>query len=118
AGLQTDPLFGQGIAWALRSGEWAAEETLRRLHHVGAPPPGEPYRLLRARTFAHRFLGMSAFSAVPPGSMLERLLIASAASSPRSTRLFLRLILGFATVSRAQMPRRGLSTWLHEAVAG
>jgi 2-polyprenyl-6-methoxyphenol hydroxylase-like FAD-dependent oxidoreductase len=116
AAVQTDPLFGQGISWALRDGEWAARDTLEQLGRCG----GQTERLsrVRVRTFAHRFLGMSAFSAVPPGSMLERLLIASAAASPQSTRLFLRLILGFATVSRERPPRRGLSAWVHEALTG
>lgn len=117
AGLQTDPLFGQGISWALRGGEWAADDALARLGRCDGASP-EPLQRLRARTFAHRFLGMSAFSAMPPGSMPERLLIASAAASPKSTRLFLRVILGFATVSREERPRRGLSTWLHEALTG
>ncbi|HLZ71214.1 MAG TPA: FAD-dependent monooxygenase [Dehalococcoidia bacterium] len=115
AGLQTDPLFGQGISWALRSGEWAAEEMLHRIE-CGAAQQRDGYRTRRARTFLHRFVGMSAFSALPPGSMLERLLIASAAGSPRITRLFLRLVLGFATVSRDEPPRRGLSTWLRESL--
>ncbi len=118
AGLQTDPLFGQGISWALRSGEWAADETAQQLQHGSATPVSRSYRSVRARTLAHRFLGMSAFSALPPGSLPERLLIAGAASSPKSTRLFLRLILGFATMSRPEAPRRGLSTWLHEALTG
>lgn len=118
AGLQTDPLFGQGISWALRSGEWAANDALDQLGRGADRRRTERLRRLRARTFSHRFLGMSAFSAVPPGSMLERLLIAGAAASPKSTRLFLRLILGFATVSRDESPRRGLSTWLREALTG
>lgn len=118
AGLQTDPLFGQGISWALRSGEWAAADVLAQLGRAAEAQQVESLRRVRTRTFAHRFLGMSAFSAVPPGSMLERLLIASAAASPASTRLFLRLILGFATVSREAAPRRGIATWLHEALTG
>src|SRR5581483_2204548 len=118
AAVQTDPLFGQGISWALRGGEWAANDVLARLGEHTGERRSISLQQVRSRTFVHRFLGMSAFSTVPPGSMVERLLIAGAAASPKSTALVLRLILGFATVSREQAPRRSLATWLREALAG
>ena len=116
AGMQSDPLFGQGIALALRSGAWAAEAVADGLESGDIDGALSRYARLRARTLAPRFAGMSLFSLVPPGSALERTLIANASSSRWSTRLALRLMLGFATVSRETAPRRGLGTWLREAL--
>ena len=113
---QTDPLFGQGISWALRSARWAAEAISAGLATDNPRLAAERYDRRRQRTFGPRFLAMSAVSQLPPGSQLERLIIANATANPPSTRLFLRAILGFGTVSRSRTPRRGLGTWLREAV--
>jgi flavin-dependent dehydrogenase len=116
AAMQTDPLFGQGIALALRSGAWAAEAIAAGFAHGDCDGAAARYALRRARVLGPRFAGMSLFSLLPPGSALERSLIENARDAPWSTRLGLRLMLGFATVSRGQAPARGYSTWLREAI--
>lgn len=117
-GLQTDPLFGQGISWALREAAWAAAAIDAALGAGRPADAGRRYEALRARVFGPRFLAMAGISAVPPGSRLERLLVANATVNPASTALFLRLILGFGTVSRGEPPRRSLATWVREALRG
>jgi 2-polyprenyl-6-methoxyphenol hydroxylase-like FAD-dependent oxidoreductase len=116
AGLQTDPLFGQGISWALREATWATA-AIDRAQSAGRPSEAvRRYEAIRTRVFGPRYVAMAGLSAVPPASMLERLLIANAAFNPESTAFFLRLMLGFGTVSRERAPRRSPATWLREAL--
>lgn len=118
AAMQTDPLFGQGIAFALRSGAWAAEAIDAGLEAGDLDAALAGYARRRARVLGPRFAGMSAFSLIPPGSLVERLLVESARAAPLSTRLALRVALGFATVTRDERPRRTLATWAREALCG
>jgi len=117
AGLQTDPLFGQGITFALRCGAWAAEAIDRGLRDGDLDGALLAYARRRARVLGLRFAGISLFSLVPPGSRLEQVLIENARSATWSTRLGLRLMLGFTTVSRERPPRRTLGTWVREALS-
>jgi 2-polyprenyl-6-methoxyphenol hydroxylase-like FAD-dependent oxidoreductase len=117
ASLQSDPAFGQGITWALRGARRLAW-TLDRALRGGMPGP------VRVSPYAGReplglplTIGMSAFSAIPPGSMIERLLIRSVARSPRTSRLGLRLAAGFATAAPDRGPRRSPTTFLREVLA-
>jgi len=116
AGMQSDPLFGQGISWALRSADWAAEAIDAGLRAQEPASALRAYSKRRAIVFGHRFAAMTAVSMIEPGSMLERLVIANATVNPASTALVLRLLLGFGTVSRSSRPRRTLETWLREAI--
>ena len=116
AGMQTDPLFGQGISWALCSADWAAEAIDAGLRAQEPASALRAYSKRLAIVFGHRFAAMTAVSMIEPGSMLERLMIANATVNPASTALFLRLLLGFGTVSRSSRPRRTLETWLREAI--
>jgi flavin-dependent dehydrogenase len=118
AAVQTDPLFGQGISWALRSGDWAAAAIADALDQGDVASIRRRYEVRCARTLGPRFLAMSTLSRLVPGSMSERLLIANATVNPAGTSLFLRAILGFATVSRDRLPRRSIATWVREAIRG
>lgn len=118
AAAQTDPAFGQGIAWGLRAGRrlaQAADTALRAgdgpvLVHAGAV--WEP-------VFLPLFAGISLFSAIPPGSTLERLVVASAAESPQTSALALRAILGLAaTPAPGTGPALVASRWLGETLRG
>jgi 2-polyprenyl-6-methoxyphenol hydroxylase-like FAD-dependent oxidoreductase len=95
AAVQTDPAFGQGISWALRSGSRlaaAADAALARDQGPVLVPAGTVWEPV----FLPLFFGISALSAVAPGSLLERLIVASAAGAPITTAATLRLILGLA----------------------
>jgi len=118
AGLQSDPLFGQGISWAVRSAAWAAEAVDEAIRHCYDSDPLRRYDQRRAWTFGLRLAAMSTLSAVPPGSMLERLTVANAATNPASTGLCLRLALGLTTVSRSGKPHRTAATLVREAMRG
>ena len=118
AGVQTDPLFGQGISWALRSAAWAVESVDESLRAADPAAALRQYARRKARTLFHRFAAMSVISAIEPGSALERLLIANAAVNPPSTALALRLMLGFGTVSRRHSSPRSAATWVREALRG
>ena len=95
AAMQTDPAFGQGIAWALRSGARLAGEAAAALQ-VSTGPITLPPRWGWEPAMPPLALGISAFSAIPPGSRLEQWLVRSAAASPRTSAAVLRLISGFA----------------------
>jgi 2-polyprenyl-6-methoxyphenol hydroxylase-like FAD-dependent oxidoreductase len=118
AAAQTDPAFGQGISWALRSGGRLAEAADTVLAHGAGPAivrTGEVWEPV----FLPLFYGISVFSSVPPGSMWERLIVAAAAGSPITTAAALRLVLGFA-VSPAPhgSSRRTAAAWTRHALGG
>lgn len=116
AGLQSDPAFGQGIAWALR-GAWRLAEVIdRRLRLPGDAPLAVPPAAAREPLHLPLTLGMSLFAAIPPASILERLMVRSAAQSPRTAALALRLAVGLATAAPESGPRRTAGQWLSEAL--
>lgn len=97
AAVQTDPAFGQGISWALRSGSRlaaAADTALARTEGPVLASAGTVWEPV----FFPLFFGISALSAVPPGSMIERVIVATAAGAPITTAATLRLILGLAAM--------------------
>lgn len=116
AGLNTDPAFGQGIAWALRGARSLAAEVDRRLRLPGDGPLTVPASAAREPLHLPLALGMSLFSQIPPASTLERLIVRSAAQSPRTAALALRLALGLATAA-PDGSRRGPGRWLGEALS-
>jgi menaquinone-9 beta-reductase len=117
AALQSDPAFGQGISWALRGARQVALAADRALQSAAEGPvfvdsaaPREPWSL-------PLFLGMSAVSAIPPGSLLEQLLIKSAARAPITSTLVLRLATGFAAAAPDEGPGRSPTTFLRDVLA-
>ena len=96
AAAQTDPAFGQGIAWALRSGARLAAAADAALAS-GSEPISLPARQAWEQRALPLFLGISTLSAVPPGSRLEQLLGASGARAPWTTNLALALALRWAS---------------------
>lgn len=115
AAIQTDPAFGQGISWALRAGERLAQSAGAALR-TGSGPVTMPRRFAWEPAFLPLFLGISALSALAPGSILERLVAASAAGSPITSAAALRLALGFATTPRHHAPLRTATSWLRGAI--
>jgi hypothetical protein len=105
AALQSDPAFGQGIAWALRGARRLAGSIDRALHDGGNAPPTIPATEALEPLWLPLTLGMSAFSAIPPGSLLERLLVRGAAQGPITSTLALRLAVGFSTAARDRSNR-------------
>jgi flavin-dependent dehydrogenase len=116
AALQTDPAFGQGISWALRAGRRLAFDADAALR-AAAGPVCLPARAVWEPVFLPLFAGISTLSAVPPGSMLERLIVASAASAPLTTTAALRLTLGFAAAPRPRPIARTAAAWVRGALA-
>lgn len=117
AAVQTDPAFGQGISWALRAGARLAALAAAALDTTTGPPllrPGPAWEPV----FLPLFYGTSLLSAVPPGSRLERLIMASAAAAPLTTSAALRLALGFTVVPAAGVSRPAAAgAWLRGALA-
>lgn len=111
AAAQTDPAFGQGISWALRAGARLAERA-----GVALPAGDGPVTLAASPgwepVFLPLFFGTSALSAVPPGSLVERLIVASAAGAPITTAAALRLALGFVATPLPNSPLRTATAWL------
>ena len=68
---------------------------------TGGGPVRLSVRVTWERAFLPLFAGISLLSAVPPGSLLERLIVASAANGPITTAAMLRLLLGFAATPAA-----------------
>ncbi len=118
ARVQTDPLFGQGISWALRAAEDAAAFIAEGFARQDIDGAVKAHMRRQSLVYGHRFTGMSLISMIPPASMLERLFIGNATVNPASTALFLRLILGYATVSRRHATPRTVATWVREAMRG
>jgi 2-polyprenyl-6-methoxyphenol hydroxylase-like FAD-dependent oxidoreductase len=116
AAAQTDPAFGQGISWALRSGRRLAREADAALNDGGGPLV-LPARVTWEPVFAPLFFGTSALSAVPPASRLERLIVASAASAPLTTTATLRMLLGLAATPRPGSPARVATAWMRDLLA-
>jgi 2-polyprenyl-6-methoxyphenol hydroxylase-like FAD-dependent oxidoreductase len=117
AALQSDPAFGQGIAWALRGARRLAHAIDAALTAPGDEPVVVAASAAREPLTLPLTLGMSAFSAIPPGSLLERIIVRSAARSPRTSALALRLATGFATAAPDNGPRRGPGAFLREVLA-
>ncbi len=118
AGIQTDPLFGQGISWALRGAAQAATDIAAGFVRRDPDSAARAHGGRRLLVFGHRFLGMSLISMIEPASTLERLFIANAVANPASTSLLLRLMLGYTTVSRGEQTPRTMATWIREVVNG
>lgn len=119
AAMQTDPAFGQGISWALRAGSRLAQAADTALASGEGPVfVPVPAGLTWEPVFLPLFLGISLFSAVPPGSRLERLLMASAAGAPITTEAALRLVLGLAvTPATPSLSVRAAAAWTRAALA-
>jgi len=116
AALQSDPAFGQGISWALRGARRLATAIDRALRAAPDGPVQIPPSAAREPLSLPLTLGMSAFSAIPPGSLLERLIVRSASQSPKSSALALRAAVGFATAAPDGGLRRSPTTFLRDVV--
>jgi flavin-dependent dehydrogenase len=115
AAAQTDPAFGQGIAWALRAGARLAAVADEALA-AGTGPVTLPARAAWEPLFVPMFFGIGLLSLVPPGSRLERLIVASAAGAPITTAATLRLALGLAAAPRPASPMRTAAAWVRGAL--
>jgi|GEM_PF-1388134 len=116
AALQSDPAFGQGIAWALSGARRLAGAVDLALRGGGAGALVVPPSAARGPLAWPLTLGMSAFSAIPPGSLLERLIVRGASQSPRTTALAVRLACGFATAAPLD-GHRSPTSFLRDVVA-
>lgn len=116
AALQSDPAFGQGITWALRGGRRLARAIDDALARPGDEPLVIPLSATREPLALPLMLCMSAFSAITPGSLLERIVIRGAAQSPRASALALRFAAGFATAAPDGGAPRTPSRFLAEAL--
>ena len=114
AAAQTDPAFGQGISWALRAGSRLAQVADATLD--GDRPVTLPAGAAWEPVFVPLFFGLSLLSAVPPASLLERLIVASAAGSPLTTTAALRLALGLAVTPRPAPAVRTAAAWVRGAL--
>lgn len=115
AAAQTDPAFGQGISWALRAASRLAAAAATALTATDGPvtlAAGVAWEPM----FVPLFYGISLFSAVPPGSRLERLIVASAAGAPLTTALALRLTMGLAVDARPGPAPARAGAWLRGAL--
>lgn len=117
AAVQTDPTFGQGISWALRAGSRLAQAADAALAHGQGPvlvpaPAGGAWEPV----FVPLFYGTSLLSAVPPASLLERLIVASAAGAPLTTTVTLRMLLGFTVTPRPGPTLRTAAAWVRGAL--
>jgi menaquinone-9 beta-reductase len=116
AAVQSDPAFGQGITWALRGARRLARSIDQALHTTSTGPLTIDPSAGREPLSLPLLLGMSAFSAIPPGSLVERLIVRSIARSPRTSTLALRLAVGFSTAAPDAGPRRSATTFLREVL--
>jgi 2-polyprenyl-6-methoxyphenol hydroxylase-like FAD-dependent oxidoreductase len=116
AAVQSDPSFGQGITWALRGARRLAAVVDDALRSEGGGPLAIAPSAAREPFSLPLLLGMSAFSAIPPGSVVERLLIRSVSQSPYTSTLALRLAVGFSTAAADSGPRRSATTFLREVL--
>ncbi len=116
AAAQTDPAFGQGISWALRSGARLADAADAALRQ-GAGPVCLPARQVWEPVFAPLFAGISLLSLLSPGSTAERLVVASVAQSPRTSAAALRLLLGLGALPRPAPARQIAAAWAGGALA-
>jgi menaquinone-9 beta-reductase len=114
AATQTDPTFGQGISWALRAGARLAERagTALRTGHGPVALDATAWEPV----FLPLFFGTSALSAVAPGSLVERLIVASAAGAPITTAAALRLALGFVVTPVPDSKFRTATAWLRSGL--
>jgi 2-polyprenyl-6-methoxyphenol hydroxylase-like FAD-dependent oxidoreductase len=117
AAVQSDPAFGQGITWAIRGARRLAGVVDRELRSSSRGPLSIAPSAAREPLSLPLLLGMSAFSAIAPGSMLERLLIRSVARSPYTSTVALRLAVGFSTAAADTGPPRTPATFLREILA-
>lgn len=117
ASVQSDPAFGQGITWALRGARRLAAVVDRELQASSGGPLSIAPSAAREPLSLPLLLGMSAFSAIPPGSIVERLLIRSAARAPYSSTVALRLAVGFSTAAADAGPSRTPAAFLRELLA-
>jgi len=116
AALQSDPAFGQGIAWALRGARRLARAAGAALARPGEGPVTVPATAALEPLSLPLTLGMSAFSAIPPGSMLERLIVRSAARAPITSTLALRFAAGFASAAPDGVGRRPAAAFVRDIV--
>jgi hypothetical protein len=75
-----------------------------------------PPRIAWEPVFLPLFFGISLLSAVPPGSLLEQAIMASAAGSPLTVPM-LRLALGLAVRPRPAPALSTAAAWLRGAFA-
>jgi len=116
AALQSDPAFGQGIAWALRGARRLATAIDAALRAPGDGPLLIPSSASREPLALPLTLGMSVFSAIPPGSLLERLFIRSVANAPITSTFALRIASGFATAPPDRATGRSATTFLRDVL--
>jgi len=117
AAIQSDPAFGQGISWALRGARRLALSADAALQGTTRGPIRLPSTASREPLALPLTLGMSVFSAIAPGSTIERLLVRSAAQAPKTSALALRVAVGFATVRDVHGRGRSVSAFLRDVVA-
>lgn len=86
ATVTPDPVWGQGIGWAIQAAEWlveAAAEALVKAHPEKLDQALEQYRRQHAAAFGSRFVRDADFAQVRPFNLFERLMYSAAVRDPR-----------------------------------
>jgi 2-polyprenyl-6-methoxyphenol hydroxylase-like FAD-dependent oxidoreductase len=86
AALAPDPVWGNGIGWAIQAAEWLVDNTAEALgqRDPEAVDRGlEQYRRQHQAAFAGRFIRDADFAQVRPFNLFERLMYSAAAREPK-----------------------------------
>jgi 2-polyprenyl-6-methoxyphenol hydroxylase-like FAD-dependent oxidoreductase len=86
AALAPDPVWGNGIGWAIQAAEWLVDNTAEALgqRDPEAVDRGlEQYRRQHQAAFAGRFIRDADFAQVRPFNIFERLMYSAAAREPK-----------------------------------
>jgi 2-polyprenyl-6-methoxyphenol hydroxylase-like FAD-dependent oxidoreductase len=86
AAVAPDPVWGQGIGWAIQAAEWLVEtaaEALAEEHPEKLDHALERYRQQHQSAFGGRFARDADFAQVRPFNFFERLLYSAAVRDPR-----------------------------------
>ncbi|MBE7555536.1 MAG: FAD-dependent monooxygenase [Anaerolineales bacterium] len=85
AAVAPDPVWGQGIGWAIQAAEWlveAAAEALVEAHPEKLDQALERYRQQQQAAFGGRFVRDADFAQVRPFNLFERLMYSAAVRDP------------------------------------
>ncbi|MCL4295528.1 MAG: NAD(P)/FAD-dependent oxidoreductase [Anaerolineae bacterium] len=86
AAVAPDPVWGQGIGWAIQAAEWLVEATagaLAEAHPEKLDRALKRYRQQQQAAFGGRFVRDADFAQVRPFNLFERLMYSAAVRDPR-----------------------------------